>query len=115
MEHADAPAADPGHGRALAAVVRGASVALLGSLVGGGLGFLFPVVLAHVLGRSDFGLLVLVLNLVVAAAALGTGGADYAAIRAVAATADPGAKRGAMVTPLVLVAAVNSASTAVPK
>lgn len=96
------PAGDA-RGRALAAVIRGASVALLGSVLGGGLGFLFPVVMARVLPQSSFGLLVLALNLLLAASALGTAGADYAAIRGVAAADDPGAKRGAMRTPIRLV------------
>jgi O-antigen/teichoic acid export membrane protein len=102
------PAGDA-RGRALAAVIRGASVALLGSVLGGGLGFVFPVVMARVLPQSSFGLLVLALNLLVAAAALGTIGADFAAIRGVAAAGDAGAKRGAMRTPILLVLALDTA------
>src|SRR5436305_945151 len=103
----EAPATDPGDGRTLAAVIRGASVALLGSLIGGGLGFVFPVLMAHLLTQSRFGLLVLILNLLLAVSALGTAGADYAAIRGVAAAATPGAKRGAMRSPLLLVTVLN--------
>lgn len=102
------PSVDDARGRALAAVIRGASVALLGSILGGGLGFAFPVVMAHVLPQASFGLLILALNLLLAASALGTAGADYAAIRGVAAVSEPGAKRGAMRTPIVLVLALDA-------
>jgi O-antigen/teichoic acid export membrane protein len=83
------------------------SVALLGSVVGGGLGFIFGVVMAHLLDQGDFGLLVLALNLLTAGAAVTIAGADYAAIRHVAAARTPGAKRGAMIAPLRLVMLLN--------
>jgi O-antigen/teichoic acid export membrane protein len=97
-----------GHGEALAAIVRGMVVALVGSIVGGGLGFVFLVLMAHVMGQRDFGLLVLAVNLVNLGAAFGVAGADYATIRYVAAAEEPGAKRGAMATPLVLVLLLNT-------
>lgn len=93
----------PAEAQGAAAIVRGASVALLGSLLGGGLGFVFSVLMAHLLEQSDFGLLVLALNLLVGGAALGAAGVDYAVVRFVASAPDAGAKRGAMLTPLGLV------------
>jgi O-antigen/teichoic acid export membrane protein len=83
------------------------SVALLGSVVGGGLGFVFGVVMAHMLDQGDFGLLVLAVNLLTAGAAVTIAGADYAAIRHVAAAKTAGAKRGAMIAPLRLVMLLN--------
>lgn len=101
-------AAPPGgHDATLAAIVRGMVVALVGSVVGGGFGFLFLVVMAHVMQQRGFGVLVLAVNLVNLGAAFGVAGADYAAIRYVAAADSPGRKRGAMATPLVLVVALN--------
>lgn len=94
-------------GLALAHIIRGMSVALLGSLLGGGLGFVFSVVMARLLPQADFGLLVLALTFLTSAAALGVAGADYATIRYVAAARTPGGKRGAMVTPFVLVVGLN--------
>ena len=98
---------------ALARIIRGATVALLASVVGGGLGFVFTVVMARLMEQREFGLLVLALNLLVAATALGVAGADYATVRYVASADAPGAKRGAIVTPLVLVFALNVAVSAV--
>lgn len=98
---------EPRHGEALAAIVRGMAVALLGSIVGGGLGFVFVVVMGRTLSRSDFGLFVVTLNVVTTVSTLSVVGADLATIRFVAATADPGRKRGAMLTPLALVGALN--------
>ena len=95
------------HSSELAAIIRGMSVALLGSVVGGGLGFLFGVVMARMLAQSDFGLLILALNLLTAVAAVTVAGGDYAAIRHVAAATTPGAKRGAMIAPLRLVMTLN--------
>lgn len=100
--------ADGGHGAALAAIVRGMVVALVGSIVGGGFGFLYLVVMAHVMPVREFGLLVLAVNLLNLGSAFGTAGADYAAIRYVAAADTPGRKRGAMATPLALALALNS-------
>jgi O-antigen/teichoic acid export membrane protein len=102
-------AADGGHGQALAAIVRGMIVALVGSILGGGFGFLFLVVMAHQMPQHRFGLLVLSVNILTLGSALGVAGADYATIRYVAAADDPGRKRGAMATPLVLVLAFNLA------
>lgn len=101
-------AADGGHGAALAAIVRGMVVALVGSVVGGGLGFLFLVVMAHVMPQARFGLLVLAVNILALGSVLGVAGADYATIRYVAAADTPGRKRGAMATPLVLVLGFNT-------
>lgn len=101
--------ATSGHDAALAAIVRGMIVALVGSVVGGGLGFLFLVVMARVMNQGGFGVLVLAVNLVNLGAAFGVAGADYATIRYVAAAGSPGQKRGAMATPLVLVLALNVA------
>ena len=112
VESVELPAGGSGQGRTLAEIMRGASVALLGSVIGGGLGFVFPVVMAHVLHQSDFGRFVLVLNFVTAGAALGTVGADYAAIRSIASASTAGAKRGAMRTPLLLVTGLNIAAAA---
>src|SRR6059058_2382578 len=109
MAEAAEPAIEDTRGHALAAVIRGASVALLGSIVGGGFGFLFPVVMARVLPQSSFGQLVLALNVLLAASALGTAGADYAAIRGVAAADSPGDKRGAMRTPILFVLVLDVA------
>lgn len=100
--------ADGGHGAALAAIVRGMVVALVGSIVGGGLGFLFLVVMAHLMPQHRFGLLVLAVNILSLGSVLGVAGADYATIRYVAAAATPGRKRGAMWTPLALVVAFNA-------
>ena len=96
----------------LARIIRGATVALVASLVGGGLGFAFSVVMARLLDQSDFGLLVVALNLLIAATALGVAGADYATVRYVASAREPGAKRGAIVTPLLFVFALNVAVSA---
>lgn len=95
------------HEAALAAIVRGMVVALLGSVLGGGLGFLFLVVMAHAMTQRAFGVLVITVNLLTLGQSFGVGGADYAAIRYVAAADSPGRKRGAMATPIVLVAFVN--------
>jgi O-antigen/teichoic acid export membrane protein len=95
------------HTSELAAIIRGMSVALLGSVFGGGLGFIFGVVMARLLLQNDFGLLVLAVNLLTAGAAVTIAGADYAAIRHVAAARTPGAKRGAMVAPLRMVMLLN--------
>src|SRR5438094_10528860 len=83
------------------------SVALLGSVVGGGLGFVFGVVMARLLVQRDFGLLVLAVNLLTVGATVTIAGADYAAIRHVAAAKSPGAKRGAMAAPIGLVMRLN--------
>jgi O-antigen/teichoic acid export membrane protein len=99
--------ADGGHGKALAAIVRGMVVALVGSVLGGGLGFLFLVVMAHQMPQHRFGLLVLAVNILTLGSVLGVAGADYATIRYVAAASEPGRKRGAMWTPLLLVLAFN--------
>ncbi|MHB8471133.1 MAG: oligosaccharide flippase family protein [Gaiellaceae bacterium] len=100
---------EAGHGGALAAIVRGMAVAMLGSVVGGGLGFVFLVVMGHELRQAEFGLFVLALNLVTSGAQLTIAGADYAAIRFVSAAPDAGAKRGAMATPIALACALNVA------
>jgi stage V sporulation protein B len=81
---------------------------MLGSLVGGGLGFAFLIIMGHQLSQVNFGLLVLAVNLVTTGAQLTLAGADYAAIRFVAAAPTPGEKRGAMVTPIVLAFALNA-------
>jgi O-antigen/teichoic acid export membrane protein len=96
-----------GHTSELAAIIRGMSVALLGSVFGGGLGFVFGVVMAHLLHQRDFGLLILAVNLLTAGAAVTIAGADYAAIRHVAAARTAGEKRGAMVAPIRLVMVLN--------
>src|SRR5437879_5913967 len=101
------------NGAAVAGIVRGASVALLGSLVGGGFGFVFTVLMAHLLSRGDFGLIVLSLNLLLGGAALTLAGTDYAAVRFVAAARDPGAKRGAMVTPIAIALVLNGVAAIV--
>lgn len=101
------------HARELAEIVRGMAVALLGSLLGGGLGFLFLVVFGRTLPQAEFGLLVLAVNLLNYTAQLTLAGADYAAIRFVAAARSPGEKRGAMVTPIALALAVNAVVAAV--
>jgi O-antigen/teichoic acid export membrane protein len=85
------------------------SVALLGSVLGGGLGFIFGVVMARLLRQNDFGLLVLAVNLLSVGATVTIAGADYAAIRHVAAARTPGAKRGAMVAPIWLALRLNIA------
>jgi O-antigen/teichoic acid export membrane protein len=89
------------------------SVALLGSVLGGGLGFIFGVVMARLLIQRDFGLLVLAVNLLTVGATVTIAGADYAAIRHVAAAKTAGAKRGAMVAPIRLVMIVNIGVAAV--
>jgi O-antigen/teichoic acid export membrane protein len=91
----------------LAAIIRGMSVALLGSVLGGGLGFLFLVAMARLVNQHDFGLLVLAVNLLTTAAAVTIAGADYATIRYVAAAKTSGAKRGAMMAPIRLVMTLN--------
>jgi O-antigen/teichoic acid export membrane protein len=101
------PSAARDHVSELAAIIRGMSVALLGSVVGGGLGFVFLVVMARLISQHDFGLLVLAVNLLATAAAVTVAGADYATIRYVAAARTPGAKRGAMMAPIRLVMALN--------
>jgi O-antigen/teichoic acid export membrane protein len=101
------PTAADGHTSELAAIIRGMSVALLGSVLGGGLGFVYGVVMARLLDQGDFGLLILAVNLLIAGAAVTIAGADYAAIRHIAAARTAGAKRGAMVAPLRLVMILN--------
>jgi O-antigen/teichoic acid export membrane protein len=96
-----------GHLPELAAIIRGMSVALLGSVLGGGLGFLFLVAMARLVNQHNFGLLVLAVNLLTIAAAVTIAGADYATIRYVAAAKTPGAKRGAMMAPIRLVMTLN--------
>ena len=95
-------------GGPLAAIMRGATVALLGSILGGGLGFVFLVVMARLMDQHDFGLLVLAVNFLLAGAVLALAGFDYATVRYVAAADTPGRKRGAMLTPLRLVLALNA-------
>jgi O-antigen/teichoic acid export membrane protein len=107
VEGGTASAAPGGHASELAAIIRGMSVALLGSVLGGGLGFVFGVAMARGLDQKDFGLLILAVNLLTAGAAITIAGADYAAIRHVAAARTPGAKRGAMVAPVRLVMILN--------
>lgn len=96
-----------GHASELAAIIRGMSVALLGSALGGGLGFVFLVVMARLLEQREFGLLVLAVNLLTTAAAVTIAGGDFATIRYVAAARTPGAKRGAMIAPIRLVMTLN--------
>ncbi|MDX6510807.1 MAG: hypothetical protein QOE36_311 [Gaiellaceae bacterium] len=104
-----APPSETGHAEALAAIIRGMTVALAGSLLGGGFGFLFTVVMARMLhDRADFGLLVLGLNVLNAATSLTVFGTDVATIRYVAAAPTPGAKRGAIATPLGVVLVLNA-------
>lgn len=104
---------DRARGEALAAIVRGMTVALLGSVVGGGLGFVFLLVMGRTLSRADFGLFVVALNLLNAVSTMSIAGADFAAIRYVAAAPDAGRKRGAMLTPIALVLALNVTLAAV--
>jgi O-antigen/teichoic acid export membrane protein len=92
-----------------ASIVRGMSVALVGSVVGGGLGFLFLVVMARLLDVREFGLLVLAVNVLGTAVAVSVAGTDYTMIRNVAAAESPGRKRGAMIAPLQLALGVNLA------
>jgi O-antigen/teichoic acid export membrane protein len=92
----------------LTAVARGAAVALLGSVLGGGLGFAFTIVMARMLSPGDFGLLVLAVTLLQFGSALALAGMDYAAVRDVAAATGAGRKRGAMVTPLAVALALNA-------
>jgi O-antigen/teichoic acid export membrane protein len=106
VEEAQAVAAR-GHTSELAAIIRGMSVALLGSLLGGGLGFVFGVVMTRLLDQGDFGLLVLAVNMLTAGSAVTIAGADYAAIRHVAAARTARAKRGAMVAPIRLAMMLN--------
>lgn len=101
------PSAGRGHLPELAAIIRGMSVALLGSVLGGGLGFVFLVAMARLVNQHDFGLLVLAVNLLTIAAAVTIAGADYATIRYVAAAKTHGAKRGAMMAPIRLVMTLN--------
>jgi O-antigen/teichoic acid export membrane protein len=101
------PTAAQGHTYELAAIIRGMSVALVGSVFGGGLGFVFGVVMARLLHQREFGLLFLAVNLLTAGAAVTIAGADYAAIRHVAAARTPGGKRGAMIAPIRLVMSLN--------
>jgi O-antigen/teichoic acid export membrane protein len=101
------PTAAHGHTSELAAIIRGMSVALLGSVLGGGLGFIYAVAMARLLSQHDFGLLILAVNLLMAGSAVTIAGADYAAIRHVAAARTPGAKRGAMVAPIRLAMTLN--------
>ena len=109
----DAAAAQRGHASELAAIIRGMSVALLGSVFGGGLGFAFGIVMARLLHQVQFGLLILAVNLLSAASAVTIAGADYAAIRHVAAARTAGGKRGAMIAPLRLVMILNIVVAAV--
>jgi O-antigen/teichoic acid export membrane protein len=97
------------HGTALASIVRGMVVAMAGSLFGGGLGFVFLVVMGRELSQTQFGLVVLAINLLTSAAALTIVGADLAAIRYIAAARTPGGKRGAMRTPLLVAVTFNVA------
>jgi O-antigen/teichoic acid export membrane protein len=83
------------------------SVALLGSVTGGALGFFFFVVMARLLEQREFGLLVLAANLLITCTAVTIAGADYAAIRYVASARTAGAKRGAMLAPIKLVMTLN--------
>ena len=85
------PTAAAGRSSELAAIIRGMSVALVGSVLGGGLGFVFGVVMARLLDQDDFGLLVLAVSLLSTGAAVTIAGADYAAIRHVAAARTAGA------------------------
>ena len=101
------PTAAHGHTSELAAIIRGMAVALLGSVLGGGLGFAYAVAMARLLSQHDFGLLILAVNLLMAGSAVTVAGADYAAIRHVAAARTPGAKRGAMVAPIRLAMTLN--------
>jgi O-antigen/teichoic acid export membrane protein len=107
VEEREPTAAHGGHTSELAAIIRGMSVALLGSVLGGGLGFVFAVAMARLLSQHEFGLLILAVNLLTAGAAVTVAGADYAAIRHVAAARTAGAKRGAMVAPIRLVMTLN--------
>src|SRR5687768_8696372 len=84
------------------------TVGLLGSVLGGGLGFVFSVVMARLLDQHEFGLFVLVLNFVLAGTTSGAFGADFATVRFVAAADSPGRKRGAMLTPLLLILVPNT-------
>jgi O-antigen/teichoic acid export membrane protein len=83
------------------------SVALLGSILGGGLGFLFLVVMARLLEQTDFGLLVLGMSLLGTTVAISVGGTDYAMIRYVASASSAGEKRGAMIAALQVAMAAN--------
>jgi O-antigen/teichoic acid export membrane protein len=65
------------------------------------------VLMARLLDQDEFGLLVLALNLLLAAGTLAIAGADYATVRFVSAAPTPGEKRGAIVTPLLVVGALN--------
>ena len=79
------------------------SVALLGSVLGGGLGFIFGVVMARMLRQNDFGLMVLAVNLLTVRASRddrrGRLRRRFAMSRP---PRTPGAKRGAMVAPIRL-------------
>jgi O-antigen/teichoic acid export membrane protein len=100
------------HAHALAAIVRGMAAAMLASMAGGGFAFLLLVVMGRLLSQSEFGLFVLAANFVSAAALMTIAGADVATIRYVAAATTPGAKRGAMLTPVTLVIPLNVAIAA---
>lgn len=103
------PVAARGHTFELAAIIRGMSVALLGSVLGGGLGFIFGVVMARMLAQHDFGLIVLAVNLLNTGATVTIAGTDYTAIRHIAAARTPGAKRGAMAAPIFTALRLNFA------
>jgi O-antigen/teichoic acid export membrane protein len=83
------------------------SVALGGGILGGGLSFLLLVVMARTVAQSDFGLLVLALNVLISTAAFAIWGVDYATIRFVAAARSTARKRGAMLTGIALVMMIN--------
>lgn len=83
------------------------AVATAGSVLASVLGFLSLLVMARVLSQPEFGLLVLALNVLTATATVTVAGADRAIIRYVSAARLPGAKRGAMLTPLAIVMPLN--------
>lgn len=95
------------HAGEVASIIRGMSVALLGSVLGGGLGFLFLVVMARLLEQEDFGLLVVAISLLLTTVAISVGGTDYAMIRYVASAESPGQQRGAMIAPLKIAMVAN--------
>jgi O-antigen/teichoic acid export membrane protein len=90
-----------------AAIVRGMSAALLGSLLGGGFGFLFLVIMARLLEQTDFGLLILAVNLLVTVATLSIAATDSATIYYVATSDAPGNKRGVIAAALKIVLTLN--------
>ncbi|MBV8481066.1 MAG: oligosaccharide flippase family protein, partial [Actinobacteria bacterium] len=96
-------------GDALAAVVRGMAVAMVGSIFGSSLGFVLLVLMGRRLAPDELGLFVLALNLVNLVPQITIAGVDYAAIRYVSEARTPGAKRGAMLTPFAVAMAFNLA------